>query len=90
MTSSFDELIGEDLSGVTFVRNHLQLQFNPPLVLNVFTPVMIRSKGVEAKSGEQAFANMLIAQINKFVPNIDFRADDALRLTFDDGSSIVI
>jgi hypothetical protein len=32
-SDDFAELIGEDLSGVTFVRDYLQLQFNPPPIL---------------------------------------------------------
>jgi len=49
MNNSFDELIREDLSGITFDRDYLQHQFDPPLVLNVYTPVTVQSKGVEAR-----------------------------------------
>jgi hypothetical protein len=42
MTSEdFKDFVGEDLSGVTFVRDYLQLQFNPPPMINAYTPVQI-------------------------------------------------
>ena len=63
----FSELVGEDLSGVTFVGDYLQLQFNPPPLLNAYTPVTVRSGAHTATFGEAAFANLLIAQIGKVV-----------------------
>jgi len=73
MASGFEELVGEDLSGVAFVQDYFQLQFNPPQVLNAYTPVTVRTVNCTATSGQQAFANLLIGQINKCVTRVEFR-----------------
>ncbi len=86
----FGELIGEDLSGVTFVRDYLQLQFNPPPSLNAYTPVTVHCGQEVATFGDASFPNLLIGQLNKFVRRVDLVPDVALTLIFDDGSSISI
>jgi hypothetical protein len=40
----YQQLVGEQLSGVTFVMNYLQLQFNAPL-MNVLTPLSVSCGG---------------------------------------------
>ena len=50
----FAGLIGENLSGVVFVRDYLQLQFNPPPTLNVYTPSSVRVSEKEATFAEEA------------------------------------
>jgi len=87
---NFQELVGEDLSGVTFVRDYIQLQFNPPPLLNALTSVSVRSADRIYLSGDEGFANAIIAQINKIVAQVDFKDADSLNLLFEDGSSISI
>jgi hypothetical protein len=86
----FQELLGESLSGVTFVQDYLQLQFNPPPVLNVYTPVVVASGGQSARFGEAAFANLLIGQINKSVISVGLIAQESLSIGFEDDSAIVV
>jgi hypothetical protein len=86
----FHELIGEDLSGVTFVRDYLQLQFNPPLILNAYTPVTVHCGDEVATFGEEPFPNLLLAQLNKFVGNVEFVPDEVLMIIFDDRSKISV
>src|SRR5688572_7963747 len=88
--SPFEQLIGEELSGVTFVRDYLQLQFNPPPIVNVMTPVSLDAGGYRVTTGEKAFANALLAQIGKVINQVLFRADEFLKLGFSDGSSLSI
>ncbi len=83
-------LLGEELSGVTFVRDYLQLQFNPPRVLNALTPVTVTTASASAILGEPDFANLLIGQINKCVRAVEFSESVACRLIFDDRSVISI
>ena len=73
---------------MTFVRDYLQLHFNPPPLLNADTSVTIRCGGQSATFGEKAFANLLIAQINKVVSAVDLRAEEALEIRFEDGSTV--
>lgn len=87
---AFSELLAEDLSGVTFVRDYLQLQFNSPPSLNAYTPVTVSCGGRSASSGEEAFANLLIGQINKVASSVDLRPEDALIIRFEDGSTIAV
>jgi len=91
MTSqNFNEIVGENLSGVTFVRDYLQLQFNPPPMINAYTPVVVSADGKTATFGEEHFANTIIRQIGKVVRTVDFRDGIALDLTFEDNSLISI
>jgi hypothetical protein len=71
----FGELVGEDL--------------NPPPLLIAYTPVSVRSGLRTATFGEEAFANLLIAQINKVVRAVDVGQQE-LEIRFDDGSSIAV
>ncbi len=89
-TDYFHELIGEDLSGITFVRDYLQLQFNPPMMLNAYTPVTVRCGEGSATSGEKRFPNLLLAQLNKYVRAVEFTPEEALAIIFDDGSRIAV
>ena len=41
VNSEFSELVEAELSGVTFVRDYVQLQFDPPPILNLYTPVTV-------------------------------------------------
>jgi hypothetical protein len=86
----FDEIVGEDLSGVTFVRDYIQLQFNLPLLLNAYTPILVRHRDKKARSGEESFANALIGQINKFVSRINVMANVSVDIIFEDGSELSI
>jgi hypothetical protein len=89
-SKDFEEMVGEDLSGVTFVRDYLQLQFNPPPLLNAYTPVTVRAAGRIAVFGEPDFANLLVAQISKFVRSVEYREGQSLAIIFDDHSTISI
>jgi hypothetical protein len=86
----FQELVGEELSGVTFVRDYLQLQFNLAVMLNAFTPVTVRRGDKGATLGEDAFANLLVGQIDRLVRGVELRPEEALDITFDDGSLISV
>jgi hypothetical protein len=89
-SDDFAELVGEDLSGVTFVRDYLQLQFNPPPLLNAYTPVTVRCREQTATFGEEPFANLLIAQIDKVVAAVELLPEEALEIRFEDGSTVAV
>ena len=86
----FSELVGEDLSGVVFVRDYVQLQFDPPPLLNAGTPVTVESSGGRATLGQEAFANLIISQIGRVVRCVSVLSDVALVIEFDDGSTISV
>ena len=87
--SLLNQLIGEDFSGVTFVRDYLQLQFNPPPLLNVYAPCSVYASGCSASFGDDSFANLMISQIGQSVVAVD-GADNTLTISLTKGSRIVI
>lgn len=86
----FSEIIGEYLSGVTFVMDYLQLHFNPPPLLNVYTPTTVRCGEETALFGEPDFANLVIGQIGKNVATVNIADDEWLEIRFEDDSTITV
>jgi hypothetical protein len=87
----WDQLVGEDLSGIVFVRDYLQLQFNPPPQINVYSRrVVVSSDGRSATFGEDAFANLAIGLIGRFVREVNVDAPKSFRIVFTDESEIMI
>lgn len=84
----FEGLVGEDLSGVVFVRDYFQLQFNPPPILNIYTPVTVTNSDGVFKQGERDFANALVGQIDKYVESVRVAPGEAIAIVFTDQSII--
>ena len=89
-SEDFKELVGNTLSGITFVMDYLQLQFNPPPTLNVYTPISVQVGTARASFGEAPFANLALSQIGKEVKSVVFSLHDAMTISFVDGSAFVI
>lgn len=82
--------MGEDLSGIVFVRDYLQLQFNPPPQINVYSShVVVSANGRSAMFGEEAFANLALSLIGKFVREVKVD-EQSFRILFADASEILI
>ena len=88
-TQLLEQLLTEDLSGVTFVRDYLQLEFNPPPRINVYSPCSVYSGDASATFGDEGFANLIIGFIGKNVASVD-DSDETFIITFEDHSRIVI
>lgn len=89
-TQLSQQIVGEQLSGVTFVMDYLQLQFNPPPNINAYTPVTVSSNGRSCVSGDDQFRNVLCGQITKVVKSVGISDEEAFVITFEDGSTISI
>jgi len=87
-SNELSELFGAELSGVTFVRCYIQLQFDPPPVLSLLTPVTLEIDGRRYLSGSAGFADALIRQIGKVVRDVEVVPDLSLDLQFTDGSQV--
>lgn len=85
-----NQLLVEDLSGVTFVRDYIQLQFSTPPTINVYSKCCVVSGGERITFGETGFANAVIGQIGRQVVIVTQTTDSILVIGFDDGSSIEI
>jgi hypothetical protein len=83
------QLVGAELSGVVFVKDYLQLQFDG-LVLSALTRVRVESGEVTAAFGEARFANLLIGRIGKSVIQAEVRSGHSMDLRLSDGSSIAV
>jgi hypothetical protein len=86
----FEQLIGDELSGVTFVRDYIQLQFDPPPIMNILTPMIIESSGSQIAQSDVAFPNAIISQIGKLVSDLEYDPENYLRIVFSDSSKITI
>jgi hypothetical protein len=90
LQSLWDQLVGEDLSGIVFVRDYLQLQFNPPPQINVYSShVVVSADGRSAKFGEETFANLALSLIGRFVREVKVD-EQSFRIRFADASEILI
>lgn len=63
---AFSALVGEELSGVVFVRDYVQLQFDG-VTLSALTQLHVQDGDRGASSGDESFANLLIRRIGKTV-----------------------
>ena len=81
-------VVGRRLSGVTFVMDYVQLQFDPPPTINALTPITVRSGGRTAVSGDEPFRNLICEQIPKTVMSVSLVDGEALSFSFEDGSAI--
>jgi len=82
------QIVGEQLSGVTFVMDYLQLQFNPLPIINAYTPVAVSVAGKTYVSGDDQFRNRLCEQITKIVKSVLIKSEEAFLITFEDESAI--
>ena len=83
--------MGEDLSGIVFVRDYLQLQFNPLPQINVYsTRVVVSADGRSAVFGEEAFANLAIGLIGRFVRKVRVNAQESFSIVLTDEAEIMI
>jgi len=85
----FAELQGEQLSAVTFVQDYLQLCFDGPRI-NVTSPLTVEDGGTVIKSWEAGFRDLLCAQIAKKIDRLEFRAEQALVISFTDGARLTV
>ena len=84
-----DELLGEQLSAVTFVQNYLQLWFDRPGI-NVTNPLTVRTAAATIVSWQPGFRDLLCGQIAKVVAAVEYRAGEILSIGFEDGSGLSI
>lgn len=84
------QVVDRRLTGVSFVLNYIQLQFDPPPTVNALTPVAVRSAGLHSIQGEETFRNLLCDQVLKTVASVRLHQEEALTFEFVDGSEISV
>jgi len=85
-----EQVVGRRLSAVTFVLDYIQLQFDPPPILNALTPVRVVCGGRSARFGDELFRNLICEQIPKTIKSVSLVDEQSLRLILDDDSEIAI
>jgi hypothetical protein len=78
----YQQIVGEQLSGVTFVMDYWQLQFNPPPTINVYSTLSVSCDGKTYANGDDQFRNMLCKQITKIVASVSIEDESAFRIVF--------
>ena len=89
MSDIFQQLRGDELCAVTFVQDYIQLQFDRPCI-NVYVPMTVEASGTAARSGDDRFRDALCGQIAKVVQSVHTQDDEAMTISFQDDSQIVI
>jgi hypothetical protein len=90
-TSQFwQQIVGEDLSAVSFIRDYIRFEFNSPLVVDALTKTVVTVGGSSAALGDPAFANLAIGLIGRVAEGICLEANEALTITFVGGALIWI
>ena len=86
--SPLSELIGGQLSAVTFVQDYIQLWFDGA-GMNITTPVTLKAASNEIKSWAPGFRDLLCNQIGKIVSGVHQNGTE-LTIAFDDESHISV
>jgi hypothetical protein len=84
-----EEIIGEQLSGVTFVMDYVQLLFNSNWI-NAICGLQVVKGGIVSQWGDAEYRDRLCERITHTVIKAQARKGDAVKIVFDDGYSIVI
>jgi hypothetical protein len=77
-------IVGQELTAVEFVQDHLQLRFEGPLLTMFVWPDVFREEGSYAY-GEPEFRNFLCALISENVTAATLEEDEALEIEFESG-----
>lgn len=82
-------LVGRELSGVVFIRDYIQLQFDDRGLTAVTLPIVIAS-GQAYSLGMQGYRDALCERIGQRVADASSREGEEIKLKFADGSAISI
>ena len=81
------KLIGSKLSSIEFVMDYVQLRYDGPTLTAYTTPTVVRDNDKYAWGGS-GYRDALCDQISHELRQVE--VDEQVRLTFDDGVSVLI
>lgn len=84
-----EELIGEQLSAVTFFQDYLQLWFDGPGI-NVMNPLTVQVGSNSVTSCQPVFRDALCEQITKIVEDVEIRDGEAFIIRFKNGPLVSV
>jgi len=86
----WQQIVGEDLSAVSFIRNYVRFEFNPPPMIDALTKTLVTTAAGSAALGEPPFANLAISLIGSVVEGVHVEADVAFSIKFVGGAVISV
>jgi hypothetical protein len=89
INSPLNNLVGRELSGVAFVRDYIQLQFDDR-GLTAINPPSVVVNGETNTPGHQGYRDSLCERIGRTVVETELNEEDRIWLKFDDNSAISI
>lgn len=81
---AFEELVGQELASVAFIADHVQLDFNGPVLTIYAWPEIFREEGSYG-FGEPGYRDMLCGEIGEDVSEATLEQGEALEIQFEDG-----
>ena len=81
---AFEEIVGRELSSVTFVQDYLQLDFDGAVLTLFVWPDIFREEGSYA-FGEPGYRDMLCGEIGEEVSETTLEPGEAIEVQFEDG-----
>lgn len=82
---AIEALAGQELSSVTFIQDHLQLDFGGPMLTMFVWPDVFRDEGSYA-FGEPGYRDLLCAEIGESVSEATLEIGVALEVQFESGT----
>jgi hypothetical protein len=86
----WDQIVGEDLSAVNFIRDYVRFEFNPTPTIDGLSKVTITSPHGSAAQGDSEFANLAIALIGSILTAVVVKEGESFDIRFADESIISI
>ena len=83
------QIVGRQLSSVTFVQDYVQMSFDGPAVTAVTHPV-VEAEGVAYRWDETGFRDQLCKRIAHIVTKAEIIPDECVRIDFDDRAKISV
>ena len=81
---ALEQIVGQELAGVAFIADHLQLDFNGALLTLYAWPDVFRDEGSYA-FGDPGYRDMLCGEIGEDVSEATLEQGEALEIQFEDG-----
>ena len=82
--------MGEDLSAVSFIRDYIRFEFNPPPMIDGLSKVTITTPRGSATQGDSKFANLAIGLIGSVVMAVAVKKGESFTIHFTNESVISI
>ncbi len=88
--AGFDDLRDTQLSSVAFIQDHLQLDFDGPLLTLYIWPDVADADGISIAFGEPGYRDALCSVIGETVTEPELNEGRALTVEFENGTVLAL